>query len=72
MEVLAGMSVATSLAVELAESLNMTLIGGLRKDRFNIYCGFKRLLEFQGLGADMHSITSEEGHLHIVQSSCSK
>lgn len=45
-EFLAGMSVATSLAAELAESLGMTLVGRLRRSSCNIYCGFERV---QGL-----------------------
>jgi len=36
-EILAGFSAATSLAVELADNLNMTLIGHLRSDRMNVY-----------------------------------
>jgi FdhD protein len=37
LEILAGASSATSLAIELARSVDMTLIGFLRKGRGNIY-----------------------------------
>ena len=33
----------SSLAVELAEESGMTLIGFLKKDKFNIYTGFERV-----------------------------
>jgi FdhD protein len=36
-EVLAGASAPTKLAVDLAQSVNLTLVGFLRKDRCNIY-----------------------------------
>ncbi len=43
LQVLAGLSAATTLAVHTAHSLNMTLIGFLRPERMNIYCHGRRL-----------------------------
>jgi FdhD protein len=42
-EIIAGMSVASSLAVELAESLGITLVGQLRENQFNVYTHCERL-----------------------------
>ncbi len=41
--ILCGVSAASSLAVELAEELGMTIIGFLRPDGFNVYTGEYRL-----------------------------
>ena len=46
--VLASVSAPSSLAVELAEETGMTLVGFLRGDSFNIYCGPERV----GLGSN--------------------
>ncbi len=43
LEVLAGLSVATSLAVEMAENLGITLIGHMRATRMNVYTGAERI-----------------------------
>lgn len=51
LEVLAGLSVATSLAVEMAENLGITLIGHLRATRMNIYTGAERILADEGLSS---------------------
>ncbi|MGB3776006.1 MAG: formate dehydrogenase accessory sulfurtransferase FdhD [Leeuwenhoekiella sp.] len=37
----------SSLAVKLAMEFNMTLIGFLNKDRYNIYCGKERILNME-------------------------
>ena len=41
--VLAGRNTATTLAIELAKSLNITLIGYIRTNRFLVYTGSARL-----------------------------
>lgn len=41
--VFAAVGAPTSLALQLAERWNMTLIGFLREDRFNIYSGYERV-----------------------------
>lgn len=41
--VVCSIGAPTSLAIELASDYNMTLIGFLRKDRMNIYCGAERI-----------------------------
>jgi FdhD protein len=43
-EILAGVSAPTSLGIELARSINLTLIGFLRSNRGNIYTCPERVL----------------------------
>ena len=42
---LMGVGAPTSLAVDLAKRFNMTLIGFVKSDSFNIYCGENRILK---------------------------
>lgn len=51
LEVLAGLSVATSLAVEMAENLGITLIGHMRATRMNVYTGAERIIADEDLSS---------------------
>lgn len=42
--VVCSIGAPSSLAIELASDYNMTLLGFLRKDRMNIYCGSERIV----------------------------
>jgi len=42
---LMGVGAPTSLAIDLAKRFNMTLIGFVKSDSFNIYCGENRILK---------------------------
>ena len=42
-EVLIAVGAPSSLAIELAEQFNLTLIGFASKKKFNVYCGFERV-----------------------------
>ncbi|CAN5530247.1 formate dehydrogenase accessory sulfurtransferase FdhD [soil metagenome] len=43
-KIIAAVGAPSSLAVQLAEEMQMTLIGFLKNERFNIYCGRERIL----------------------------
>ena len=41
---MAGVGAPTSLAIDLAKRFDMTLIGFVKSDSFNIYCNKSRIL----------------------------
>ena len=43
--VLMGVGAPTSLAIDLAKRFDITLIGFVKSDSFNIYCGENRILK---------------------------
>jgi FdhD protein len=45
LSMLAGVSAPSSLAARMAREFNMTLVGFLREDRFNVYSASERLVE---------------------------
>ena len=46
--ILAGVSAPTSMALQLAEAFNLTLVGFARDNRFNVYCHRGRLTSRHG------------------------
>lgn len=49
LEVLAGLSVATNMAVDMAENLGITLVGQLKAARMNIYTHAQRIISEESL-----------------------
>ncbi len=45
--IIAAIGAPSSLAIELAQQMNITLVGFLKNDTFNIYCGQKRIKHLQ-------------------------
>ena len=43
--IMIGVGAPTSLAIDLAKRFDMTLIGFVKTDSFNIYCGESRILK---------------------------
>ena len=43
--IIVGIGSPSTLAIETAKRFNITLIGFAKSDRFNIYCGFERVVE---------------------------
>ena len=43
--IMIGVGAPTSLAIDLAKRSDMTLIGFVKSDSFNIYCGENRILK---------------------------
>jgi len=43
--IIAAVGAPSSLSIELAKEYGVTLIGFLKDDSYNVYCGFERIID---------------------------